>query len=922
MTTCRKWAHSLRQRSVDRTLDPNRPAVASTSSPSSESPSSAPSAVPHNVTQPLARIQPIGRYLIDRTLSKSASSAVYAATEPESERVVAIKVLPIQEGSAIEAQRIRRLQREAEILARSPHPNLIRVFEFGTEKDRSFLVMELLENSVTLTRWMEQQPRTWQEVMGLFIQAGNGLAAAHRAGVVHRDFKADNVLVGEDGRARVTDFGHLSSRTDERGVEVVDGMSAEKLDAKLERAKQQQEGPMYFAPEQKSGIPAGPAADQYSFCFALRLALQARNGGDPATAKRIQHVLSRGLALRPTARYPRMESLLRALEGAVRGPVWKTSPRLAIGGAAGSALVLLGLVTWAITASRAQAPVCGGEAKIDDVWSAPRKSRLQQVLSSATGADPAAVAAAVESLDEGAAALTAEMRGSCELAGDGSLGAEALAHRASCLDFRLQELSALIDVAEDEAGHRPEHLARAARELPSPKRCSDPKLLAALPEPPADPVQLAQASALHKKVAIARAWGKLGVSARELESIEAATVSARQLGDKSAEAELLYLKGARTLANGDLVKAEELLFSALEAGQASHNDEVSALAAVDLARAMADTRPDESERWLRLGVAAGSRTALGPAFEARLDLQRARMALRRKEWEKAVALAQKALPNGPRDTPAGWEARTILAESLERLGRTDDACRSAADALDAAQKLYGNDSLRTAQNLTQRARCALAAERDAEAVTLLQTALKVQQKVLGPETADVARAFASLGVVHWQLEQFNEALSTTRQALAAFEKSRGVRDPEYLDTLCKYAGMMLMSGRRDDSIRFYEKAIKGIEDVYGPKSPELAGPLTGLGKGYLFVGQYSKALSTLQAANAVSDAKRDPFARAETQFYLAKAIWTLDGDKLRAVRLAMDAAQIYRTGGESHEKQLESVETWLAKRTSQVAARR
>ncbi len=897
---------------MDRTLDPNRPADPPVNPPRSNERASATAG--HNVTQPLLRLEPIGRYAVERTLTKSASSAVYVALEPDTERYVAIKVLPAAEGSAVDAQRIRRLQREAEILAKSPHPNLIRVFEFGVDKDRPFLVMELLENSVTLGRWLDQQPRTLPEVMELFLQAGNGLAAAHRAGVVHRDFKADNVLV-QDGRARVTDFGHLSSRVD--GVEVEDGMSAERLDAKLERAKQQQEGPNYLAPEQKSGIPAGPAADQYSYCFALRQALRNATVADAAAAKRISAVLERGLQLRPTARYPRMEVLLRALEGAIRGPLWKQNPRLAIGGAAAAALLLaLGVVAVVSATRTASTPACGGEARIEDVWSAPRKERLKKVLAT-KDADVGAVTTALASLDDAAATLTALSRESCELA-TGGVSRELVERRGYCLELRLQELAALVEVAEDEAGRRPEALTRAARELPSPKQCQNPKLLGSLTLP-ADP---GLAATLHKKVAVAKTWGKLGVAVREVATTETAAQAARTAGDKSAEAEVLYLRGARALASGEAAKSEDLLFGAMETAQAAGNDEVVALAAVDLARALADSRPEESERWLRLGVASAARTGLGPAFDARLDLQRARAALRRKEWEKAVALAQKALPAGPRDTPSGWEARTILAEALERQGKSDDACKHAADALDAAQKLYGTESLRTAQNLTQRAKCALANDKDAEALALFQAALKVQQKLLGPDHVEVARALAGLGVLHWQLDQTREALDSTRAALAAFEKSRGPRDPETLDALCKYAAMMLAAGRRDDSIKLYERAVKGIEDVFGPKSPELAGPLTGMGKGQLFLGQYAKALSNLQQANSLSDPKRDPYAKAETQFYLARAIWSVDGDKLRAVRLAMEAAQTYRAGGEDHQHQLESVETWLAKRASAVAARR
>ncbi len=879
---------------MDRNLDPNRPA-----SP--------------QVTQPLARLEPIGRYALQHTLAKSAGSVVYAALDPDTERSVAIKVFTLGDGTALEGQRVRRLQREAELLSRSAHPHLIRVYTFGIEKDRAYLVMELLENSVTLGRWLEQKPRTWQEVLDVFIQAGQGLAFAHRAGVVHRDFKADNVLIGEDGRARVTDFGHLSSRVEERPMlEGADVLTAEKLDAKLERAKALQEGPSYLAPEQKSGIPAGPAADQYSFCFALRLALQGATDAPP-TARNVHRVIAQGLELRPTARFPRMETLLRALNRGVHGPLWKQRPKLTLA-LGGGAIALLGaLIIIAATDSPQGAASCGAEGRLDNVWTHARKQQLQEAGTPIP---------TLEALDASAQSLRAAMRHACSLARARGGTTDAVDRQAFCLELNLQELSAVADVAQEQTNRTAEPLTQVAQELRSAKPCAEPQALAALPEPPPEPAQLARVAAVHYKIAFARTWGRLGLTAREQDALEAAALAAKQVGDRGQEAELLYLKGAKAFAGGEAAKAEELLFQALEAAEAGRSAEVTALAAVDLSRVLAESRPEESERWLKLGVAAGSRASLGPAFEGRVDLQRARLALRRQEWEKAVALAQKSLPAIPRDGPAGWEARTVLAEALERQGKTADACRNAADALDAAQRLYGAESLRTAQNLAQRSRCALAEEKEPEALALLQAALKVQQKALGPEHLEVARTLSQLGLMQWQLERYGEALTTTRQGLAAFEKARGVRDPEYLDALCKYAGMTLGAGRRDDAIKLYEKAIKGLEEVYGARSPELAGPLTGIGKSYYFIGQYARAHGALQLANNVSDAKRDAYARAETQFYLAKAIWALDGDRLRAVRLAMDAAGTYRAGGEPHQHHLESVETWLAKRGSAVAARR
>src|SRR4051794_37484059 len=138
---------------------------------------------------------------------------VYAASDPELGRKVAIKLLGA--GAHVDQQRLRR---EAQAMARLQHPNVIAVYDVGLFAGRAFIAMELVEGT-TLATWMTAEPRTWREIVALFVQAGRGLAAAHTVGLVHRDFKPANVLVGRDGRPRVGDFGLARAR-------IVDGSAA------------------------------------------------------------------------------------------------------------------------------------------------------------------------------------------------------------------------------------------------------------------------------------------------------------------------------------------------------------------------------------------------------------------------------------------------------------------------------------------------------------------------------------------------------------------------------------------------------------------------------------------------------------------------------------------------------------------------
>ena len=129
---------------------------------------------------------------------------VYAAYHPDLDRRIALKV--VNESGAGAADRRARLLREARAIARLSHPNVITVHDAGTVDDRVYIAMEFVEGE-TIDDWLRAQPRTWREILDVFIAAGRGLAAAHAAGVVHRDFKPQNVMIGRDGSVRVMDFG-------------------------------------------------------------------------------------------------------------------------------------------------------------------------------------------------------------------------------------------------------------------------------------------------------------------------------------------------------------------------------------------------------------------------------------------------------------------------------------------------------------------------------------------------------------------------------------------------------------------------------------------------------------------------------------------------------------------------------------------
>lgn len=294
---------------------------------------------------PLAPGTKLGRYVIEETLGMGGMGVVYSARDPDLDRDIAIKVLR-PEFVRAHPDAAKRIAREAQAMARIAHPNVVSVFDVGTVDGQVFVAMERITGK-SLRAWLADERRTVAETLEVFIAAGRGLIAAHDAGIVHRDFKPDNVLVGSDGRARVTDFG-LAHGTSE----------AEELDGGSENTTRPIAGtPAYMAPEQHAGGNADPRSDQFGFAVALYEALYGarpfagksreeladsvfRGRVEPAPAgtrvpASLRAILLRGFSVTPGDRYPTLAELLKAL-GRDRG---RRPRRVAFAALMGLALV-------------------------------------------------------------------------------------------------------------------------------------------------------------------------------------------------------------------------------------------------------------------------------------------------------------------------------------------------------------------------------------------------------------------------------------------------------------------------------------------------------------------------------------------------------------------------------------------------------
>ena len=285
----------------------------------------------------------VGRYVVLRLVGVGGMGRVYAAHDPALDRTIALKLLrPEVAIPDLES----RLLREAKAMARVSHPHVIAVHDAGRHGDQVYIAMELVAGG-TLRDWLGAKARSWREILDVYVRAGRGLAEAHAAGVVHRDFKPDNVLVGDDGVVvRVTDFGLAraasgSGSTDARHDEPVPASDAGgSLDFALTRTGALVGTPAYMAPEQHAGEVADARADVYSFCVALYEGLYgerpfvagtlaalraAKDAGEVRRVtegrgipKRVRRVLVAGLRAKPEDRYASMDALLADLGRASR----------------------------------------------------------------------------------------------------------------------------------------------------------------------------------------------------------------------------------------------------------------------------------------------------------------------------------------------------------------------------------------------------------------------------------------------------------------------------------------------------------------------------------------------------------------------------------------------------------------------------
>jgi tRNA A-37 threonylcarbamoyl transferase component Bud32/tetratricopeptide (TPR) repeat protein len=850
----------------------------------------------------LARGEAIGRYVVLDVLGEGGMGVVYGAYDPELDRKVAIKLVRAagaRSGTARQ-ERQARLLREAQAMARIHHPNVVVVHDVGTFDEGVFVAMEFIQGR-TLRTWLKERDRPWRETLRLFVEAGHGLEAAHRAGLIHRDFKPDNVLLDDDGRVVVTDFGlaRLSDGADSSasasGLSELEQSASSFLADDLTQAGAVMGTPFYMSPEQFAGRRADERSDQFSFCAALYWGLfQARPfepdalralanallkeqeraadfikppPDDRGVPARVRRAIARGLRIDPAARFRSMTELLQELDTVLqrrrRGRVVAAVSAVALAAvaAAGGQRV-----------ASARAQLCtGGPAEVAGAWSPDHRARMAARFAQVSGAEgEAQVERTAAALDRYAAEWAAMHQEACRATRlRGEQSEAVLALRMSCLDRRRKELRSLTSllVAADAAAVK--QSVDAALALSTIRPCADVSALTELQPVPEDPAARAQVEALSAELAEVNALRIAGQYALALERAARAAEQAKALRYRPLEAEALYYRGLLEERTGKARESERTLVAAGLAAEAARDDSLRIrIAARLLYVASQQNRFDEGRAWEAAGRAVLERVGGNPELEGEL------------------------LNN----------AAALLMEE----GRGQEAAESYRRAFQLLDAELGKDSIRRVLTLGNLAAALLNLDRADEAVPMLREAVAGIERLRGPDHPTVSAPLSNLAMGLTKLRQFAPALEAADRGLAVARLRFGPDHTRVMNALDLKATVLQEAGRFDEALAVYRESL-AIKERTKAAGPHLSHSYDGIGQCLLGLGKPIEALPLLERALKLRGP--DPSARADTRFAIARALWTARRDPARARKSALDAIADYTAAGQTAK--VSEVQRWL-----------
>jgi len=749
----------------------------------------------------------LDRYHILGVVGRGGMGVVYSAYDPDLDRKVALKVLH-ESDAPTDDQAQRRLLREAQAMARLSHPNVITVHEARVADGRVFLSMEFVDGG-TLGTWIRERKPELPRLLAMLRDVGRGLAAAHAAGLVHRDVKPDNVLIGADERPRVTDFGLARPADDigadahaaDAGAESQPAKIGERalLEGTLTRAGTLVGTPAYMSPEQLTREPATAASDQFAFCvvayealFGVRpfagrnlfeLATNVVSGKlteperDADVPRWLRQVVLRGLSLRAEDRWPSMVELVARLE--------LPHPYRHLRWVAGAAVV--GATVAVALNVRGDVPVADpceqGDRIVDELWTSGARANVRTALAKG-GNDYAETTAAlvVERLDTYLGRWAASHRDACEDYHRGGQSSEALDLRGACHDERMREVQALVVVLGDADAEVQRHAVEAVDGIRPLGECDDLQALRTRVALPTDPALRARVEELEQARAQVEAELRAGRYDAGLARADELVDAAREVGHAPTSARALRERALLRRKQGRGVEGAKDLHEAWLLALGSGDDAVAADCMVELVLELAaELRFDEAA--LRADDAAAVIDRV-----SRHDPQRAEdLGANLDEARGGVELRQHHYA----------EAATLYERSLA-----------------AVERRAGRRSLRAAQALNALASVRLPQGRWDDAVGLFGSVLAIRTELLGPGHPETATTHNNLGLTLKNMGRLEEAATELDRARTLVVAALGASHPSVRIAEVNLADVYYTQGRHAEAADLYATAF-GIAGAIG-----------------------------------------------------------------------------------------------------------
>ncbi|MCH9681020.1 MAG: serine/threonine-protein kinase, partial [Deltaproteobacteria bacterium] len=817
-----------------------------------------------------------GRYVVLEKIGRGAMGCVLRAYDPKLQREVALKIVS---GWTLDPHARERMMREAQAMAQLSHPHVVALHDVEESEVGVVLVMEFICGQ-TMRRWTVQAERPWQEIVAHMLQAGRGLAAAHDAGLLHRDFKPENVLVADTGTVKVTDFG-LAKVTTPRSLSgdshtelplgPGDSMTSSALDVALTRVGAVVGTPRYMAPEQHRGQDLGPAADQYAFCVSL---WEALTGEPPHRAKSTKALLReklqgpppwpsqapglpsglvdalrRGLAPEPAERFATMELLLAALD---HDPRRQRNRWLAAFGGIGL-VGAIGLGGWSWSMARTQT-CAGAREHLAGVWDEAVATDVRTAMLGSGGSftGPAWERTRAE-LDRYADAWTAMHTEACEAtAVRAEQSTQMLDLRMGCLHRARLELEAVTAVLTNADLDVTRNAADVVGSLSSLDRCADTKALSADVDPPT-PEQAEVVARIRKHLAEADAEAEAGRYSRSQQLVEEAERALAQTDYGPVVTEVEYGVGGSLDYLGRYEDAAVRLHVALESAARWRQWDLMQEIAEELVfvvgcelRRMAEGR----QLWtLSLGLAMGDplREASARNSFASVLMLEGKLAEAEAEYRRGLELRQQS-PHS--DDVEIAISMGNLAQVLTVRGEYDAAEIEIRRGMALVREALGPDHPTVALFLNNLAQVLTAQAKNEEAEASLRRALELMEEALGSEHPEVALAMGNLAMVLYAQGKLDESESLTRQALAIRER---VLEPGHHDighALNSLANILHGQARYAEAEVELHKALEILENVLGPEHADVAQSRSNLG--LMLNAQGQSAAAEVQMRKALS----------------------------------------------------------------------